>query len=77
MYTVEIQPTFRRNKEVASRALLPTCCMLVPCLAYSSKVKMDATCSSETSDDFQQTTQRYIPEDRALQLLRDFLRSLQ
>jgi hypothetical protein len=26
-------------------------------------VKMEATCSSETSVDFQQTTVRYIPED--------------
>jgi hypothetical protein len=24
---------------------------------------MEATCSPETSDDFQQTTRRYIPED--------------
>jgi hypothetical protein len=35
--------------------------------AYSSTLKMEATCSSEKSVDFQQTTQRYIPEDRTLQ----------
>jgi hypothetical protein len=29
-------------------------------------LKMEATCSSETSTDFQRTTQRYVPEDRTL-----------
>jgi hypothetical protein len=28
-----------------------------------STLKMDVTCSSETSVDIQQTTRRYIPED--------------
>jgi hypothetical protein len=28
---------------------------------------MEATCSSETSVDFQQATRRYIPEDTILQ----------
>jgi hypothetical protein len=28
--------------------------------------KMEATCSSETSVDFQQSAQRYIPEDNSL-----------
>jgi hypothetical protein len=41
--------------------------MLVSCLAYSSTLKMKATCSSETSVDFQRTTQRYIPEKRTFQ----------
>jgi hypothetical protein len=36
---------------------------LVPFLAYSSKVKMKAICSSETSVDVQWTTRRYITED--------------
>jgi hypothetical protein len=27
---------------------------------------MEATCSSETSDDFQRTTRRYIPEDKTV-----------
>jgi hypothetical protein len=35
-------------------------------LAYSSTLKMEATCSCETSVDFQRTTLRYIPEDRTL-----------
>jgi hypothetical protein len=34
--------------------------------AHSTSLKMEATCSSETSADFQQTTGRYIPEDRIL-----------
>jgi hypothetical protein len=32
--------------------------------AYLSNLKMETTCSHETSTDFQRTTQRYIPEDR-------------
>jgi hypothetical protein len=40
--------------------------MLVSCLAYSSTVKIEATCSSETSVEFHRTTRRYIPEDRTL-----------
>jgi hypothetical protein len=34
-------------------------------LASSSTLKMRATCSSETSIDFQHATRRYIPEDGA------------
>jgi hypothetical protein len=47
---------------------LATCFMLVSYLAYSSTLKMEATCSSETSVDFQRITRRYIPEERALRL---------
>jgi hypothetical protein len=39
---------------------------MVSCLAYSSALKMDATCSSETSVYFQRTTRRYIPGDTNL-----------
>jgi hypothetical protein len=35
-------------------------------LLASSTLMMEATCSSETSVDFQRTTRRYIPEDRTL-----------
>jgi hypothetical protein len=38
--------------------------MLVSCLTYSSTVKMEATCYSETSVEFQRTTRPYVPEDR-------------
>jgi hypothetical protein len=47
-------------------AVLVTCLMLVSCVAYSSNLKMEATCPSEKSVDFQQTTRRYISEDTIL-----------
>jgi hypothetical protein len=40
--------------------------MLISLLAYSSILKMQATCSSEMLLDFQQTTRRYIPAHRTL-----------
>jgi hypothetical protein len=40
--------------------------MLDSCSAYSWTLKIEATCSSETFVDFQQTTRRYIPEDKTL-----------
>jgi hypothetical protein len=39
---------------------------LVSCLAHSSTLKMEETCSSETSADFQRTTWHYISADRTL-----------
>jgi hypothetical protein len=49
----ENQPTFRRTCRLHSQHNL----------AYSSTLKMEATCSSETSVDFQRITRRYIPEE--------------
>jgi hypothetical protein len=40
--------------------------LLVSCLAYSSILKMEATCSPEMSVDFQRITWRYIPDDKIL-----------
>jgi hypothetical protein len=40
---------------------------LVSCSAYSSSLKTEAICFSETSVDFQLTTWYYIPEDGTLQ----------
>jgi hypothetical protein len=40
--------------------------MLVSYFTYFSTLKKEATCSSEASVDFQQTTQRYITEGRTL-----------
>jgi hypothetical protein len=37
--------------------------MPVSCLAYSSALKMEATCFFETTVDLQRTTQCYISED--------------
>jgi hypothetical protein len=45
---------------------LAACFILVLFLAYSSALKMEATCSSETSFDFHRTTWCYIREDRIL-----------
>jgi hypothetical protein len=33
------------------------------CLAYSSTLKIEVMCSSETSVDFQRSKRRYVPED--------------
>jgi hypothetical protein len=56
----------RLHSQLRSRALLATCFMLASCLAYSSILKMEVICSSETSVAFQWTARRYIPEDRSL-----------
>jgi hypothetical protein len=53
------------KKPTSSSALSATCFMLIFFLAYSSTLK-ETTCSSETSVDFQRSTERYIPEDRTL-----------
>jgi hypothetical protein len=45
--------------------------MLVSCLAYSSTLTMEPTCSSETSIDFYRTIQRYITEERNLQTIQN------
>jgi hypothetical protein len=58
-YLGESQLTFRRNMSLFFSA----CFMLVLCLAHSSTLKMEATCSSETSADFRRSTRHYIPED--------------
>jgi hypothetical protein len=47
-------------------ALLSTCFTLVPSLSYSSTLKMETTCSSGTSVNFQRSALRGIPEDRTL-----------
>jgi hypothetical protein len=46
--------------------------MLVSCSAYSSTLKMEAICSSETSVDFQRNARRYIPEDSTVLKCVDF-----
>jgi hypothetical protein len=43
------------------------CYILISCLAYCSSLKVEAMCSSETSVEFNKTTQRYIPENTSLQ----------
>jgi hypothetical protein len=74
MQYVASQRTFQRNVSPSSSglksksgkksALFAACFMLVSCLAYSSTLKMEATCSSKTLADFQLTTLWYILKDR-------------
>jgi hypothetical protein len=77
VYSVESQSTFRRTvsppssgsiSQERNRLCLPPAFTLVSCSAYSSTLKMEAICSSETSVYFQRTTRRYMPEDGTLQL---------
>jgi hypothetical protein len=48
----------KRNLYESGSKLLPTCFMLVPCLAYSSTLKKEAVYSFETSVNFHRTTRR-------------------
>jgi hypothetical protein len=52
---------------LSSTALFATYFMLVSFLIYSSILKMETICSTETAADFQQNTRRYIPEDETLE----------
>jgi hypothetical protein len=52
------------SSKTPQKALLAACFRFLFCLAYYSSLKIGATCSCETSDDFQQTTRRNIPESR-------------
>jgi hypothetical protein len=52
-----------RSNVQTGQELGSTCCLLVSWFAYSSTLKMGATCCSETSVDFHRTAQRYMPED--------------
>jgi hypothetical protein len=55
-----------RNQRESKQLSLSPAFTVVSRLAYSLTLKMDATCSSETSVDFQRTTRRYIPKHRTL-----------
>jgi hypothetical protein len=47
-------------KQRVSRVYLATCFTVVSCFAFSSTIKIEAICSSETSVYFQRTTRLYI-----------------
>jgi hypothetical protein len=66
VWSVESQPTFRRNISPPAELCLPAAFTLVFCPAYFSTLRMESICYSETSVDFQRTTRRYIPEDSTL-----------
>jgi hypothetical protein len=55
------------------KSLLAASFMLISCLAYSLIPKMEATCVSASSVDFQRTTRGYIAEDRNLQATFDLV----
>jgi hypothetical protein len=59
-------PPFSGLKSKSSKkpVLFFFACFMLVCLGYSSTLKMEVTGSSETSVDYHQTTQSYIPEDR-------------
>jgi hypothetical protein len=61
---MNISPPSSESKNKPSKK--PPALSLAYCSAYFSTLKMEAICSSETSVDFQRTTQRYIPEDSTL-----------
>jgi hypothetical protein len=75
----ESQPTFRSNispptsgskiEPSKKPALLTACFMLVPCLAYSSTLKINAMFSFETSVDFYSTTLRYVSGTQLLLMI--------
>jgi hypothetical protein len=53
-------------KQAASKALPDGYFILISCLACSSTLKKEAIFSSETSIDFQQTTENFVPYDKIL-----------
>jgi hypothetical protein len=59
-YSIESQPTFRNNMSS------PTSGLENKQQGTDTKHVKEATCSTETSAEFQRTTRRYIPRDRAL-----------
>jgi hypothetical protein len=72
LYKFPQEMTFRNltkketsTKYASIRALSAAWFMLLSCLAYFYDLKMEATCSSETSVNFQQTW-HYITEDRTI-----------
>jgi hypothetical protein len=58
--------SFLKLFSLKKECLVTVCFMLVSCLVYALTLKMEETCPSKKSVDFQWTAQRYIPEDRSL-----------
>jgi hypothetical protein len=68
----------RRIREVRNRyeACSRQCFTLVSFLDYYSKLKIETTCSSETSVDFQRTARRYVSTNITLQIFRVIILTL-
>jgi hypothetical protein len=56
-----------KNTPRKKQIMLYSCFMMILFLAYSSDLKKEGTCFSQTSADLHRTTPRYIPEDRNLE----------
>jgi hypothetical protein len=54
------------RRTINSSSLVHTCFTLSFFLTYSSTLKMEVICFSETSVDYQRTTLLYVPKDRIL-----------
>jgi hypothetical protein len=65
---LKVKRSFGGTYRLHLQVCLPPAFTLVYCSAYSSTLKMEAICSSETSVDFQRTTRRCVPEDSNLLL---------
>jgi hypothetical protein len=64
--SLRLRPKNKRRKKPACKQVASRAFTLVSFLVYSLTLKMETTCSSETSTHFQRATRRYIPEDRSL-----------
>jgi hypothetical protein len=69
--TISLCPYCRQIIDLFSASFI-----LVSCLAYTSILKTEEICSSETSVDFYRNTLCYIPEDKTPQNLRRFKENL-
>jgi hypothetical protein len=69
-------PEVLREVAMKNSILWPLAFTLISCLAYSSTMMTEATCSSEKSDDFQYSTRRYVLEDRSLRDMFSFKQEL-
>jgi hypothetical protein len=66
MFAFRLVYEHQKYAQNRSWALLATFFILVSCLAYSTTLKMDASRSSTSLVDFQQTAWCYIPEGRTI-----------
>jgi hypothetical protein len=62
----KVNRPFGRTCGQSIQAPFAICFILVSCFAYSSTLKMEATCSPDKSVEPQRTTRCYIPHDRTL-----------
>jgi hypothetical protein len=67
IFGIQCHVVFCKSTSSGLKSKKATVCLkLVSCLAYSSTLKTEVICSTETSADFQWTTRHYISEERTL-----------